>query len=159
MATSLRHRIRPWLVSLLLVAAPVGVLSAQAADQGASASTPAQGTDAANVAMGYVGSSYQLGGTGPTFFDMPGLTEAAWANVGVNLPHSVRAQFAAGTQIPPTEIEPGDLVFYYSNTEGIYVGDGKIVVADEVTARVVTKYVAQLSGTTLTYVRPDQSGS
>jgi cell wall-associated NlpC family hydrolase len=53
----------------------------------------------------------------------------AWQQAGVSLPHSSSAQYAAGQHISESELQPGDLVFYYSPIShvGIYIGDGQIV--------------------------------
>ena len=66
---------------------------------------------------------------GPDSFDCSGLTMAAWKQAGVSLPHSSSAQYASGRQISESELQPGDLVFYYSPIShvGMYVGNGQIV--------------------------------
>ena len=58
-----------------------------------------------------------------------GLTTAAWATRGVSLPHNSQAQYSAGTPVSESELQPGDLVFYYSPIShvGLYVGDGQVV--------------------------------
>ena len=59
----------------------------------------------------------------------PGLTMAAWCQAGVSLPHSSSAQYSSGRHISESELQPGDLVFYYSPIShvGMYIGDGQIV--------------------------------
>ena len=54
---------------------------------------------------------------------------AAWKQAGVSLPHSSSAQYASGRQISESELQPGDLVFYYSPIShvGMYIGNGQIV--------------------------------
>lgn len=53
----------------------------------------------------------------------------AWAAAGVALPHSSSAQYAATRRVATSDLQPGDLVFYYSPISHVamYVGDGKIV--------------------------------
>jgi peptidoglycan DL-endopeptidase CwlO len=49
-------------------------------------------------------------------FDCSGLALFAWAGVGVALPHSAAAQYqAAGTLVPISAVQPGDLVFLSSD--------------------------------------------
>ncbi len=80
-------------------------------------------------AMGQVGDAYVYGAAGPDAFDCSGLTMAAWAAAGVGLPHSSSAQYGSGPQIAASDLQPGDLVFYYSPIShvGMYIGNGMIV--------------------------------
>lgn len=95
------------------------------------ANVPVSGRAAAAVeyALAQVGDSYVYGASGPNSFDCSGLTSMAWAQAGVSLPHSSRAQYSSGTKVSRSELQPGDLVFYYSPIShvGIYIGNGKIV--------------------------------
>ncbi|RMB59653.1 C40 family peptidase [Tessaracoccus antarcticus] len=110
--------------------------------QGEPAGTPAGETVAApatgsssraltaiSAATSKVGSSYVWGTSGPSTFDCSGLTSYAYRQVGISLPRSSRAQFAMGTKVAKSDLQPGDLVFYYSPVShvGIYIGNGKIV--------------------------------
>ncbi len=92
---------------------------------------PASGSAAAVVqyAMAQVGDAYVYGAMGESAFDCSGLTMRAWAQAGVSLPHSSSAQFSSGSRIAAGDLQPGDLVFYYSPIShvGIYIGDGLIV--------------------------------
>jgi cell wall-associated NlpC family hydrolase len=106
---------------------------------------------AALFAQDQVGQPYVWGGDGSQLtelpdgrirvtggFDCSGLTRAAYAAAGVEIPRTARAQFAAGPQIPAGHpLEPGDLIFYGSSAAavhhvGIYVGDGKMIHAPDV---------------------------
>ncbi|WP_242497913.1 C40 family peptidase [Nocardioides glacieisoli] len=95
------------------------------------ASVPASGRAAAAIAyaMAQVGDAYVYGAAGENAFDCSGLTMRAWAQAGVSLPHSSTAQFSSGTRIAASELQPGDLVFYYSPIShvGMYIGNGQIV--------------------------------
>ena len=84
---------------------------------------------AVSFAMAQVGKSYVYGAAGPNAFDCSGLTMMAWAQAGVGLPHSSSAQYSSGPHISESELQPGDLVFYYSPIShvGMYIGGGKIV--------------------------------
>jgi len=84
---------------------------------------------AVNYAMAQVGDSYVYGAAGPDAFDCSGLTMMAWAQAGVGLPHSSSAQMGSGSRVSSTDLQPGDLVFYYSPVShvAIYIGNGLIV--------------------------------
>lgn len=45
-------------------------------------------------------------------FDCSGLTMYAYAGVGVMLPHFSGYQYTSGTQVPTSQMQPGDLIFY-----------------------------------------------
>ncbi|MGL5824212.1 MAG: C40 family peptidase [Nocardioides sp.] len=92
---------------------------------------PASGRAALAVryAMAQVGDAYVYGAAGPAAFDCSGLTMMAWAQAGVGLPHSSSAQFGSGPRVAAGDLQPGDLVFYYSPIShvGMYIGNGLIV--------------------------------
>lgn len=81
------------------------------------------------MAMGKLGSPYQWGGSGPNAFDCSGLVQWAYQNVGVDVPRTSQAQSQFGTSVAKSDLEPGDLVFFYSPVShvGIYAGDGQVV--------------------------------
>jgi cell wall-associated NlpC family hydrolase len=103
-------------------------LQAKAAEQRAKAAEERMGP-ALSYALAQVGKSYVYGAAGPSSFDCSGLTMAAWSQAGVSLPHSSSAQYNSGQHISESELQPGDLVFYYSPIShvGMYIGGGKIV--------------------------------
>ncbi len=84
---------------------------------------------AVQYAMAQVGKAYSYGAAGPSAFDCSGLTMRAWGAAGVGLPHSSSAQYGVGARVPRSQLQPGDLVFYYSPIShvGIYIGNGMIV--------------------------------
>ena len=84
---------------------------------------------AVGYAMAQVGDAYVYGAAGPSAFDCSGLTMMAWAAAGVCLPHSSSAQYGSGPHIAASDLQPGDLVFYYSPIShvGMYIGNGMIV--------------------------------
>ncbi len=105
--------------------------SIAAADEPAAspAGNSSRGQSAVSAATAKVGSSYVWGTSGPSTFDCSGLTSYAYRQVGISLPRSSRAQFAMGTKVAKSDLQPGDLVFYYSPVShvGIYIGNGQIV--------------------------------
>jgi peptidoglycan DL-endopeptidase CwlO len=91
------------------------------------------GSAAAAVAYAraQVGKPYCYGGSGPACFDCSGLTMMAWRQAGISLPHSSASQYNVGRRISASELQPGDLVFYYSPIShvSIYIGGGQRISA------------------------------
>lgn len=87
------------------------------------------GSSAVDFALAQVGDAYVYGAAGPSAWDCSGLTMAAWAAAGVSLPHSAAMQSGMGTAVSVSELQPGDLVFYYSPVShvGMYIGNGQLV--------------------------------
>jgi cell wall-associated NlpC family hydrolase len=84
---------------------------------------------AVQTALAQVGDMYGVGASGPDSFDCSGLTMYAYAAAGVTLPHSSRGQASIGVPVDRAELEPGDLVFFYSPIShvGLYIGNGQMV--------------------------------
>ncbi|WP_439381213.1 NlpC/P60 family protein [Amycolatopsis lexingtonensis] len=84
---------------------------------------------AVNAALSKLGSPYVWGATGPGSFDCSGLMLWAYAKAGITLPRNSAAQAQFGTPVPRDQLQPGDLVAYYSPVShiGMYLGDGKMV--------------------------------
>jgi cell wall-associated NlpC family hydrolase len=105
--------------------------SRSAASRAPLTSAPVSGSAGAavNYALSQVGDAYVYGAAGPDAFDCSGLTMMAWAQAGVSLPHSSSGQMGSGTPVSMSDLQPGDLVFYYSPVShvGIYIGNGQIV--------------------------------
>ena len=90
---------------------------------------PGAAGEAIRAALAQIGDRYDRGATGPDVFDCSGLTSYAYAAAGVTLPRSSATQARIGTQVSRAELQPGDLVFYYSPIShvALYIGDGMIV--------------------------------
>lgn len=105
--------------------------AAQQADQQTEQSGKVSSGAGAVVAFAkaQVGKSYVYGASGPDSFDCSGLTTMAWKQAGVSLPRVSTAQYSAGTRVSESELQPGDLVFYYTPIShvGVYIGDGQVV--------------------------------
>ncbi|QXJ26692.1 C40 family peptidase [Actinomadura graeca] len=88
-----------------------------------------KGAQALRYAMTKIGRPYVWGAAGPTTFDCSGLTMWAYKQVGINLPHYTGSQYNAGTHVPESQLQPGDLVFFHSDLHhmGMYVGGGKMI--------------------------------
>ena len=78
-----------------------------------------------------IGDPYVYGAAGPDSFDCSGLTMYAWRAGGVSLPHSSQAQYSGTTHVPISALQPGDLVFFYSDIHhvAIYSGGGMMIEA------------------------------
>lgn len=92
---------------------------------------PVQSHSVISWAYSELGKQYVFGGSGPTIFDCSGLTSFIYAKVGIYLPHSAAAQYNDTTRVSISNLQPGDLVFYYSPIShvAIYVGGGKVIQA------------------------------
>jgi cell wall-associated NlpC family hydrolase len=89
---------------------------------------PAGHTDAASIALQYIGVPYQWGGSTPAGFDCSGLVAYVYAQLGITLPHSAAAQYGMGAPVPQAALQPGDLVFFDGlGHVGIYIGGGQFV--------------------------------
>ena len=99
-------------------APPTGVVASNAAAQAA-----------VNTALAQVGDPYVWGAGGPDAFDCSGLTQYAYSAAGVSLPHSSKIQAGMGRTVSRSELQPGDLLFYYSPTSHVamYIGNGQMV--------------------------------
>ena len=76
-----------------------------------------------------VGSPYAWGATGPNSFDCSGLTAWAYKEAGISIPRTSQAQIGGGTQVSKANLQPGDIVAFYSGAThvGIYAGNGQVV--------------------------------
>ena len=87
------------------------------------------GVQALRWALSARGKPYVWGAAGPDAFDCSGLVVWAYAKVGISLMHYTGDLWNEGEHISRSELEPGDLVFFYPGIEhvGIYLGDGLLV--------------------------------
>src|SRR5271165_736349 len=88
-----------------------------------------EGAIAVQAALTRVGSPYVWGAAGPNAFDCSGLVMWSFQQAGISLPHSSQALAAGGQPVSLSDLQPGDVVTYYSDAShtGIYVGDGMVV--------------------------------
>ena len=95
----------------------------------AQASGSSSGAGALQAALSKLGSPYVYGATGPNAFDCSGLTQWAYKQVGISIPRTAGAQASGGTPVSRDQLQPGDLVFFYSPIShvGMYAGNGNVV--------------------------------
>ena len=109
------------------------------------------GAGVVNAAMSRLGDQYVWGAAGPTTFDCSGLVVWSFAQVNISLPHYSYSQMAMGSPVSYSDLQPGDLVFFYGGSHvGIYIGGGQFIHAPH-TGTVVQ--VTSLSSYSLTAAR------
>lgn len=98
-----------------------------------SSSASGKAAIAVKAAEAELGKPYSWGAAGPDSFDCSGLMLWAWAKAGVSLPHSSADQYNVGTHVSEDQLQPGDLVFYYSPIHHVamYVGHGMVIQAPD----------------------------
>lgn len=81
---------------------------------------------------------YVYGGTSPAGWDCSGMVQWIYGKLGISLPRTSEAQWAAVQHIDASQLQPGDLVFAQfigDNASpghvGIYVGNGQVVSAED----------------------------
>ncbi|MFE8096080.1 C40 family peptidase [Bacillus toyonensis] len=82
----------------------------------------------------FLGLPYVWGGTTPSGFDCSGYMQYIFKNVaGVKLPRVAREQQNAGVQIPVSEVQPGDLIFWGKPAHHVamYIGNGQYIHAPQ----------------------------
>ena len=120
------------------------------------------------AARSQLGVPYSWGGgnaSGPTYgiaqganirgFDCSGLTLYAYAQAGISLSHLTWDQMKQGQVVPLSQIQPGDLVFYWGGGHmALYVGGGQVIHAPQ-TGDVV-RYGSLYMGPPELVVRPSR---
>lgn len=88
-----------------------------------------EGVTAVQAAMTQIGSPYVWGGAAPGGFDCSGLVMWAFQQAGIALPHSSQALAQGGQPVALSDLQPGDVLTFYSDAShaGIYVGDGLMI--------------------------------
>ncbi|MFE8011553.1 C40 family peptidase [Streptomyces antibioticus] len=113
------------------------------------ASAPASGSVATVISFlkAQVGDAYVLGATGPNAWDCSSLVQAAFRQVGVDLPRVSQDQSTVGTDIPLSQIQVGDILYWGGKGSayhvGVYIGNGQYLDAANPSKGVV---IQNLSG-------------
>lgn len=91
--------------------------------------TGTQAQQAVAFAYAQLGCPYVYGGTGPcgSGYDCSGLTQAAWASAGVQIPRTSYEQ-ASLPAVSTSNLQPGDLLLFSGDSHvAIYVGGGYLI--------------------------------
>ncbi|WP_327283050.1 MULTISPECIES: NlpC/P60 family protein [unclassified Streptomyces] len=90
------------------------------------------------AALTQKGDRYHMGDTGPDSWDCSGLTQWAYGQAGVDISRTTYTQANDGTRIGMSELQPGDLVFFYDDLHhvGLYAGNGQVFHASNPTGGV-----------------------
>ena len=117
-----------------LVSSPVGSNAPECGPAiGLTSSTKASAAIA--FARLQIGKPYLWGGTGPDAFDCSGLTMMAYRTAGVDIPRTAAEQWTWGPRVDPSQVQPGDLVFFVGahgtraapGHVGIVIGHGMMI--------------------------------
>ncbi len=107
-----------------------GVTPSASALNGTSGSGLAQQIIA--TAKKYIGVPYVWGGSTPKGFDCSGYVQYVFAAHGITLPRTSKQQWTVGTSVSKSALQPGDLVFFVTGSNGvshlgIYIGNGQFI--------------------------------
>ncbi|MDQ7093940.1 C40 family peptidase [Desulfosporosinus sp. PR] len=83
-------------------------------------------------ALSLQGVPYQFGGTSRSGFDCSGFTQYVYKASSKFLPRTAAEQFSVGSSVGRGQLQPGDLVFFSTYSQGashvgIYIGGGRFV--------------------------------
>lgn len=118
------------LILLILVVSACGPLPTRPGTDGQPGFV---GNEVVEVASQYLGTPYKWGGSTPeSGFDCSGLVAYSYAQVGINLPRTSRAQFDYVRPVNYRFLKPGDLLFFRLRSTrvshvGIYLGENKFI--------------------------------
>ena len=104
----------------------------------------ALGKEIAAYALNYVGTPYRWGGNNPaTGFDCSGFVQYVFSQFGYTTSRVANDVTSDGVHVDPADIQPGDVLCFYSGNNyvghvGIYIGDNMFVHAANSNVGVVT---------------------
>ena len=109
-----------------------------------------------------LGDPYVWGATGPDTFDCSGLTQWAYAHVGIQLPRVAADQYNAGAHVALDSLQPGDLLFWATDVHNpasihhvaMYLGAGMMLAAPHTgdVVKIQPVYLSGYIGATRPYV-------
>jgi len=94
------------------------------------------------VAYTYLSTPYRFGGSNRRGIDCSSFVQQVFREVDIPLPRTAREQYRVGVEVPPGELQSGDLLFFrtyakYPSHVGIYLGEQKMIHASPRSRRVV----------------------
>jgi peptidoglycan DL-endopeptidase CwlO len=125
-----------------LVAQAVPLTTGSSATQSAATGSGLTGTQVVaflKAAESRLGLPYVWGGDGPDVFDCSGLVQWSMKQAGIVMPRVAADQALTGPQVPVSQLQPGDLLFYHTDPTApdyishvaIYLGDDVMLQAPE----------------------------
>ena len=101
-----------------------------------------------DYAYSFLGTPYVYGGASRSGTDCSGLTMQLYAQYGISLHHGCAAQYYASQPVSRWELQPGDLVFFYSGLGhvGVYIGGGQFIHASDSGVVVASLYSSYWAG-------------
>lgn len=114
---------------------------ASSGEMTSSSASANKGKQIVDYAVQFVGNPYVSGGTSLTNgADCSGFVQSVFKHFGISLPRTTYEQVETGTSISVSNLQPGDLVFYYPGIThvGIYIGNNQIVHAANTKTGIVT---------------------
>jgi cell wall-associated NlpC family hydrolase len=105
-----------------------------------------------------LGKPYIFGEAGPDAFDCSGLAMMAYRAAGIVIPRTAAAQWDYGTQIPASQVQPGDLVFF-SGADGTPAAPGHVgIVLNPAAHTMINAYATSFPVEVDTYGLPTSKG-
>jgi cell wall-associated NlpC family hydrolase len=109
-------------------------------------------------AAAQLGKQYVYGATGPDAFDCSGLAMMAYRAAGITIPRTSQAQWAYGRQVPASQVQPGDLVFF-AGADGTPSNPGHVgVVLNPAAHTMINAYTGAFPVEVDTYGLPASKG-
>jgi len=109
-------------------------------------------------AAAQLGKPYVFGATGPDAFDCSGLAMMAYRAAGLSIPRTSQAQWNWGRQIPASQAQPGDLVFF-AGADGTPAAPGHVgIVVNPATHTMIDAYATGYPVEYDTYGLPASKG-
>ena len=93
-------------------------------------------------AYGFLGIRYRFGGSSKRGIDCSSFVQQVFREMEVSLPRTAREQFEIGNEVPPSDLQKGDLIFFrtyapFPSHVGIYLGNNRMIHASSRDRRVV----------------------
>jgi peptidoglycan DL-endopeptidase CwlO len=105
-----------------------------------------------------LGKPYVYGATGPDAFDCSGLAMMAYRAAGISIPRTSQAQWAFGREVPASQVQPGDLVFF-AGADGTPAAPGHVgIVLDPARHTMINAYTTAYPVEEDTYGLPGSKG-
>ncbi|CAM5694322.1 C40 family peptidase [Streptomyces hirsutus] len=127
--------------------ADAGTTSTTATATTASAPTGGSVATVISFLKAQVGDAYVMGATGPNAWDCSSLVQAAFKQVGVDLPRVSQDQSTVGTDVSLSNLQVGDILYWGGKGSayhtGVYIGNGQYLDAANPSKGVV---IQDLSG-------------